>query len=854
MTKKKNQAKLLAAPILPENPNERKPDVVKRFFADNAVFYQTEGNQYTIYCNNKVALTITVLSTTMLQFKYSFDGDFDPNFSYAIAKTFHPDLHAEQNFTEHLDFYELKTKYLICRIAKKGLLITLLDAQTFQIINQDEKGFYLRHSLIKGTTNIKITKKAPSGEAYFGLGDKSGALNLRGRAYENWCTDSFAYTQTTDPLYRAVPFYYGLTAEGLGYGIFLDNTYQTRFSFDRKNNQVMSFSARGGEMNYYFIYGPQLLTVSQQYHFLTGYPELPPLWALGYHQCRWSYYPEAKVRQIASTFRELQIPCDAIYLDIDYMQQYKCFTWNEDYFPNPDTLIEDLKDMGFKTVVMINPGIRTNASYWVYQSGKEAGVFCHRPDGKLVKAPVWPPECVFPDFTHPKARAWWGQLYKGLVDNGVAGIWNDMNEPAVFEVARKTFPNNVLHHYDGHTTNHKKAHNIYGMQMARATFNGLKQLRPQTRPFVLTRASYAGGQRYAAVWTGDNIATWEHLRIACRQCLQLSMSGFSMCGSDIGGFVDQPSPLLYLRWLQLSIFHVVMRTHTMGFNVDGAAAVNEDTVAERQRSLTADQEPWSYGPTFTDLCRQAIEWRYKLLPFLYTAMYFNAKQGLPVIAPLCFYEQFSQKTRHYEHCFVVGQQILTHVATDDKETETVKNENSTVAQFLTLPDELGTWYNFWDGTPLQASGFSLTTSGKPLHQFPFYIKAGSILPLYPVQQYTNQNSIEQLQLNIYLHPQTSTSFLYEDAGEGYAYQQGEYSLQSFTMQYAPPEYLILRQKEGQFMPSYSSIALYIFGFPFENIANLVLFRDDVELVYTVETNNCIKTIINANFNNIKISC
>ncbi len=278
---------------------------------------------------------------------------------------------------------------------------------------------------------------------FFGLGDKASELNIRGKAFENWCTDAFGYTAETDPLYRAIPFYYGLH-EGLGYGIFFDNSYRTRFSFDRKENQVSSFSADGGEMNYYFIYGPELTDVTKQYMALTGKPELPPLWSLGYHQCKWSYYPQSRVQELAQEFRDKKIPCDAIYLDIDYMDEFRVFTWNKDFFPDPKGLVDDLKAKGMQTIVMIDPGIKVDKNNWVHQEGLKNGYFCRREDGMLMKGPVWPPECHFPDFTHPKVREWWGGLYREMIqDIGISGFWNDMNEPAIFKINYKTFPDTV---------------------------------------------------------------------------------------------------------------------------------------------------------------------------------------------------------------------------------------------------------------------------------------------------------------------------------------------------------------------------------------------------------------------------
>src|SRR5699024_5667175 len=455
---------------------------------------------------------------------------------------------------------------------------------------------------MKGVTKVEITKEAPEDLTYWGLGDKVPESNLRGHSFENWNTDSFEYKRGDDPLYRSIPFYAALQ-NGRAYGIFLDNSYRSHFDFDSNERNISSFSATGGVMDYYFINGPGLTEVTERYSRLTGTPEMPPMWALGYHQCRWSYYPESRVRKLAETFRDKQIPCDALYLDIDYMDGYRVFTWNEDHFPDPTSMIEDLKQQGFKTIVMIDPCIKADNDYFVYRQGKEKDYFCRRPDGDLLLAPVWPAQSAFPDFTRPEVRDWWADLYEDhIAAKKVAGIWNDMNEPAVFEIESKTMPEDIRHHYEGQPCSHKKAHNIYGMQMARASLQGLKKHNPDKRPFLLTRANFAGGQRYAALWTGDNIASWDHLKLANEQCQRLSISGYSFVGTDIGGFVDEPSPELFTRWLQLSVFHPLFRTHTMGFNVDGSAAVDEEEVQQqKKRKETSDQEPWSYGEKYTNI-------------------------------------------------------------------------------------------------------------------------------------------------------------------------------------------------------------------------------------------------------------
>ena len=387
----------------------------------------------------------------------------------------------------------------------------------------------------------------------------------------------------------------------MGTVFFFDNTFKAHFDFGSERRSVTSFWAEGGEMNYYFIFGPELIDVTRRYTQLTGTPELPPLWSLGYQQSKWRYYPHTKVKEVTNKLRSNLIPCDAIYLDIDYMDGFRCFTWDKEKFPEPKAMISELKKNGFKTVVIIDPGIKIDENYAVYNEAIENNYFCRRADGPFMKGKVWPGDCYFPDFTNPKVRKWWSGLFQELIEEiGVRGVWNDMNEPALFEINGKTFPDDVRHDFDGNPCSHRKAHNVYGMQMARATFKGVKKYNSGQRPLVITRSAYSGAQRYASAWTGDNIASWEHLWIATMQCQRMSTSGFSFVGSDIGGFIDHPTPELFVRWMQLAVFHPFFRTHISGDH--------------------GEQEPWAFGEAALKIVRTYIVLRDTLVPYIYTAI------------------------------------------------------------------------------------------------------------------------------------------------------------------------------------------------------------------------------------------
>ncbi|MGA0233446.1 MAG: TIM-barrel domain-containing protein, partial [Saprospiraceae bacterium] len=479
-----------------------------------------------------------------------------------------------------------------------------------------------------------------------------------------------------------------------------------------------------------------------------GKPERPPMCALGFQQCKWSYYPESEVMEVAHTMRKWQIPCDAIYLDIDYMDGFRCFTWDNQKFPDPKGMIDQLNDIGFKTMVIIDPGIKVDKNYPIFTEALEKGYFCRRPDGHFVMGKVWPGECYFPDFTKPEVREWWAGLFKELIEEqGVAGVWNDMNEPALFEVESKTFPDDVMHDYDGNLCSHRKGHNVYGMQMARATADGVKRFGGGKRPLIITRSGYSGMQRYSSVWTGDNIASWEHLWLAGVQAQRLSISGVSFAGSDIGGFIQQPSGELFVRWIQLGIFHPFCRVHSSGDH--------------------GDQEPWSFGEKYTLLFKKFVELRYRLLPYIYTTFYQYHSKGIPMLRPLVFYDQRDRHNHNRDHEFLCGPNLLVVPVVND----------GAQSRSMYLPK--GTWYNYWDNKA--AEGKKELVVSADLSSFPFFVKAGTVLPLYPVQQYTDEKVIDTVSLKAYYLAGEYQSEWYEDAHTGQEYKEGGYCLSVFSM-------------------------------------------------------------------------
>lgn len=476
-----------------------------------------------VFSGNNI-LQAKALAPDLIRIRLGIDGVFQRDQSWAIAKEDWP--RTTLRVSDSADRISIATSEIILDVKKRPLRLAFHD-KNGNLINEDDpsKGMAWNHATGKaGTAEIRVWKVMPQAEHYYGFGEKAGSLDRRGKAMTMWNSDIPGYRGDTNPLYQSIPFFLGKN-KGRAYGVFFDNSWWSSFEMGKESRSQYSFGAEAGELNYYFMWGPSPKKVLSRFAELVGRMPLPPLWSLGYQQCRWSYSPESRVREIADGFRKHRIPCDVIYLDIDYMDGYRIFTWNPKNFPAPGKLISDLANDGFRVAVIVDPGIKLDSSYHAYRSGTAGNHFLKYPDGKPFIGKVWPGDCMFPDFTSSDARAWWGRQFSTLADYGVRGWWNDMNEPSVFDGPQHTVDLNVIHDDNGLRTPHAKNHNVYGMLMTRATYEGVRALLPEERPFILTRASYAGGQRYAAAWTGDNVASWEHLEMAIPMCLNLSMSG-----------------------------------------------------------------------------------------------------------------------------------------------------------------------------------------------------------------------------------------------------------------------------------------------------------------------------------------
>ncbi|MDY6822884.1 MAG: glycoside hydrolase family 31 protein [Thermodesulfobacteriota bacterium] len=622
---------------------------------------------------------------------------------------------------------------------------------------------------------VTTYKTLQPGERFVGMGEKTGNLDRAGSACVNWNTDWFAYTVDADPLYVSIPFYIGIQGGHL-YGIFLDNTHKTRFNFGASNNRFASFSAESGTMDYYFIHADDVAGIIRQYTELTGRMPLPPLWSLGYQQSRYSYYPDHEVLAVAESFRQKDIPADVIYLDIHYMDGFKVFTWDSHRFPDPPRLLRDLAERGFHTAVILDPGIKVEKGYPVYDAGRKADVFVKYPDGEDYAAEVWPGLCHFPDFTRPETREWWGGLLWDIVETGVSGFWNDMNEPSAWG---QNIPDLIEFDGDGEKMTYKAAHNIYGMQMARSTYEGVKEWMERRRPFVLTRSGFAGLQRYSAVWTGDNRAEDDHMLCGVRLVNSLGLSGVGFAGFDTGGFAGEPSAALFARWVSLGAFSPLFRGHSM---VDSRSA-----------------EPWSFGETAEMTARNYIKLRYRLLPYIYSAFYETSRTGMPVARSLVIPYPHDPLiyAPDYQNQYLFGPWLLVAPVRSDQ----------SIARVYLPP---GQWYDLY--SDCTTSGPAEIYAEAPLDRLPVFARAGAIIPIQEPCAHTGEPPDGPLAFHFYLGGNQSTYVYYEDDGVTDACKSGDFYERTVTME---RDTITFGPVAGQFTSRFSEMALVFHGFPLE---------------------------------------
>jgi len=584
-----------------------------------------------------------------------------------------------------------------------------------------------------------IVKKLGKEDAVYGLGDKPGCLNRRGYVYVNWNTDNPApHVDSFKSLYKSIPFFMVL-GENYCYGIFADNTYKTTFDFGFESSEYYVVSHEKGFLDYYFFPGEKPSDVVKKYTGLTGTTPLFQRWIYGSHQSRWGYCSQDEILGIAEAFEKNEIPCDVIHMDIDYMDGYRVFTFDKERFPDTKALSETLADKGIKLISIIDPGVKKDEAYFMYREGMEMDAFAHDAQGAVYENAVWPGTSVFPDFSREDVRKWWGEKTKILLDHGIRGIWNDMNEPASF---RGPLPDDVKFAAGAHD----EIHNIYGHLMAKATYEGLLEHDNGRRPFVLTRAAYAGSQKYCGGWTGDNHSIWSHLTLSLEQICNLSLCGMAMCGSDIGGFGSDVTPELLVRFYQAAVFAPFFRNHS---------AVG-----------TRRQEPWLFDEKTRDAVRKTVRLRYRFIPYIYDLARECERTGEPIVRPLVYEYPHDKMVRNICDEYLLGKFVLVAPVTVPGK----------FAREVYLPE--GEWYDY--ETNEKYTGGKYILADAPLDKVPVFIRAGAILPvaegnIQSTEDITSENT------RILTYPGQGTFIHYEDDNETLAYREGAYNAMEYTL-------------------------------------------------------------------------
>ncbi len=623
---------------------------------------------------------------------------------------------------------------------------------------------------------VSCYKKLHADEKFIGLGEKTGDINRRGNFYQNWNSDVPGYDLYRDPLYSTVPFFVGVH-DKVTYGIFFDNTNKSYFNFGGgADEELFHFGADDGEMNYYFFSGPTVEQIIKDYTALTGRTPMPPLWSLGFQQSRYGYSSQQQLLEVAKTFRDKQLPADVIVSDINYMDNYKVFTWSNKY-PDVKGMMNQMKQMGFDLVTIIDPGVKVEKGYKQYDEGVANNYFAKYPDGRNYIGHVWPGRCHFPDFTKPSAIAWWGKSFKeAYVDNGIRGFWNDMNEPAAWG---REFPNLIEFGEGANKKTLFTVKNAYGLLMAKATYLGTKSLLNGQRPFVLTRAAYSGVQKYAAQWTGDNVSTDEHMLLGFRLLNSMGLSGVPFVGMDIGGFMGNPTPELFVRWMSLGAYTPFFRNHT---------AIDNNY-----------REPWLFNDMNTARIKKILEQRYVLMPYLYSSFYQAHETGMPVNRMLAIDYTFDDRVYQstYQNQFLFGCNMLVCPVASTQKILDVYLPGNTL------------WYRFSDNKKYEGNQPYYVAS--PLDDLPVFIKAGAIIPMQSVVQNTKEKGDGILYLHVWKGDKKTAFTYYEDDGETYQYEQGNYYKRN--MLYDPLlDQLVIEKKEGSYSSRFNKVKIVLHGF------------------------------------------
>ncbi len=539
---------------------------------------------------------------------------------------------------------------------------------------------------------------------FFGLGGRASGPRLRDGVYRLWNTDpGGSFEPGDDPLYLTMPVQL-VVADAGTHLVFHDNSWDGTVTLREGEEGAGSGHDRpggcrtrmeGGPLRYWVIVGTPA-RVLHGWTALTGAPAVPPRWALGHHHARWGFRDAEEVRRVAAGYRERELPLSALHLDIDHFVGHRVFTVDGARFPDLPGLAAELLEDGVRLVSIVDPAVKAEPGNAVYEGGAAEDVFVRDARGREVRGVVWAGESVFPDFTDPRARKWWGGLYAERLAQGFSGVWHDMNEPVSFAAfGETTLPRSARHALEGRGGDHREAHNVYGLAMARAGYEALRELRPDERPFLFSRSGWAGLQRYGGSWSGDVATGWAGLRASLSLVIGLGLSGVPYSGPDIGGFTGFPSPELYLRWFQLGAYLPLFRTHS--------------AISAGRR------EPWEFGAEVLEHAAAALRERQRLLPYFTTLAQLAARTGAPYVRPVWWRTPKDRALRDCEDAFLLGDALLVAPVLEEGARK----------RPVRLPR--GRWYDTVTGRAYHGPGKVVLDA--PLSGIPVLARAGSVVPV-----------------------------------------------------------------------------------------------------------------------------
>lgn len=640
-------------------------------------------------------------------------------------------------------------------------------------ISQENLKYFTRES--HEIFRLKYTMKDE--DQVLGLGENQKGINKRGGIFQAYCSDDPVHTPDKKSLYGAHNF---LLVDGINrFGVFIDYPGRVTFDIGFTNRDELEIIVEDNNLDVYIIEGSTKREIIKKFLSLIGRSYIPPKWAFGYQQSRWSYPDAREVEEVANSFIKYDIPCDSIYLDIDYMEDFKDFTISEDRFPKFQDFVKKIKDKGFRLVPIIDAGVKIEEGYETYEEGIKNDYFCLDKDNNPFVAAVWPGKVHFPDFLNKDARKWFGDKYKVLTDLGIEGFWNDMNEPAIFYTERGLkqaidlveeskgenlniysffklkdsfigLSNNdedyssFYHNINGKIVNHNNVHNLYGYNMTRAAAEGFKEIDSNKRFLIFSRASYIGMHRYGGIWTGDNYSWWEHILLNMKMMPSLNMCGFLYSGADTGGFSGDANAELVIRWTQFSLFTPLFRNHSaMG---------------------TRKQEPYAFDIESMNILRDTIRLRYALIPYIYSE-YMKAVRNHDVyFAPLSF-EYVDKYSKHIENQLLVGESLMI----------TPIYEENAVGRYVWLPEEM----LLWKASNYNERSYEIVNKGHSFidvdtNETPIFIRKNKMLLF---GRHANKVlDLDDSELNVIAFIDDRANYTYyDDDGNSYDFNQGVYS-------------------------------------------------------------------------------